>query len=274
VSDIERAPGEDGSERRRRARAQAFRTLREGLSQRLADVLRAHPDTLKSAVEYGLVSREWLDDPSSKDVLAAKPREIVERFIEKETERRPSVLLELGLTAIQLLDPGERVVAGEKVPTGIVFADLAGFTTYTAEHGDKAAIELVARNTSISGPIIRSRGGRVVKRMGDGSLLAFPSPESAVLGSLELVDAIREPLQLRAGAHWGEPVATRNDLIGHDVNVAARVADEAAPSEVLVTHHLHEAAADAPGVRYEDERPRTLRGLPDPVTVCRVRLVR
>ena len=81
----------------------------------------------------------------------------------------------------------------------IVFTDLEGFTPFTAAHGDAAAQELVAEHHRTVGPIVRSRGGRIVKRLGDGLMLSFPSPESAVLGALELVDDPPAPLRLRAG---------------------------------------------------------------------------
>ena len=61
----------------------------------------------------------------------------------------------------------------------------------------------------------------MVKRLGDGLLLTFPTAESAVLACLELVDADPTPLRLRAGAHTGEVVVLRDDVLGHVVNVAS-----------------------------------------------------
>ena len=89
---------------------------------------------------------------------------------------------------------------------------------------DEAALALLADHHRSIGPIVRSRGGKVVKRIGDGLMLSFPSAESAVLASLELVEVEPGPLRLRAGVHTGEAVVTPDDLIGHDVNVTARVA--------------------------------------------------
>src|SRR5690606_32308391 len=108
-------------------------------------------------------------------------------------------------------------------PVAVVFTDLEGFTRFTAREGDEAARALIDEHNRITGPIVRSRGGKVVKRIGDGLMLSFASTEAAVLAAVELVEAPSE-LRLRAGVHCGEAVVTQDDLIGHDVNVAARVA--------------------------------------------------
>jgi adenylate cyclase len=221
------------------------------------------------------VRPEWLEDPTREPVSTIPPREIVRRFLEREIERRPSTLSKVGLSTLQLLSaPRSDDEQGTPTPLGVVFTDLSGFTAFTAAEGDEAASEVVAANGRAASPIVRSRGGRIVRRLGDGFLVSFPTPEGAVLGSLELVDAVREPLPMRAGAHWGEPLLTRDDVIGHDVNVAARVADVAKGGEVLVTAALRAEAGDLPGVRFGPLQTRTAKGIPDPVQVCRARTAR
>src|SRR4051794_41837011 len=97
------------------------------------------------------------------------------------------------------------------------------------------------------GPIVRSRGGRIVKRLGDGLMLTFPAPEAAVLAALELVSAIDEPLRLRAGLHLGEAVVSHDDVMGHGVNVAARITEGAEGGVGLASVDLREAGAAVAG---------------------------
>ena len=52
------------------------------------------------------------------------------------------------------------------------------------------------------------------------------------------------PLWVRAGLHWGRPSSRGDDLVGHDVNVAARIVDVAAPGELLCSGSMLTAAAD------------------------------
>ena len=56
----------------------------------------------------------------------------------------------------------------------LVFADLAGFTAFTAERGDAAAVELVDLFEAEVGEVLPSTS-RVVKQLGDGLFLWFLS---------------------------------------------------------------------------------------------------
>src|SRR5207245_6186954 len=109
---------------------------------------------------------------------------------------------------------------------------LERLTRYTARQSDEAASHLLAEHHRTIGPIVRSRGGRIVKRLGDGLLLTFPEPEAGVLACLELVASPPEPLRVRAGMHLGEVVVSLDDVIGHVVNVAARIVESAKGGEV------------------------------------------
>lgn len=258
----------------RSALASVRGNVRRAVNERLAGLLRSDPDMLASAIELGLVRREWIDDPAHEPIGAAPPTEVMQRFLEREVERRPSVLSELGLSALQILaSRDETGLAGDGSAhsLAIVFADLEGFTSFTEKHGDDAAHELLQALNRVVGPVVRSRGGTIVKRLGDGVLLTFPGPEAAVLAALELVDAVTGPLAMRVGVHWGEAFESRGDVVGHDVNVAARVCDVSRGGEVLVTVVTRDAARDALTGRVEFGRVgrRKVKGLDEPVRVCR-----
>ncbi len=109
-----------------------------------------------------------------------------------------------------------------------------------------------------------------MKRLGDGLMLSFPSPEAGVLASLELIGGSSAQLRMRAGVHTGEAVVTAHDLIGHDVNIAARVADAAKGGQVLATLPVRNAVGDLRGARFGRARRRTFKGVGEPVSVCPV----
>src|SRR5207302_1344271 len=115
-----------------------------------------------SAVELGLVRREWLENPGDAP-LTAPPVEVVERYLQRSVERKPSILASLGLSAIQIMSSGAEDLTGDGVPTtlAVAFTDLEGFTAFTAEHGDDAASKLLAEHHRAAGPVVRSRGGHV-----------------------------------------------------------------------------------------------------------------
>lgn len=251
--------------------ASAVDAVRVGLAERAAELLRRDPALVDTAVEVGLVDRAWLEAPGHAPVRTAPALDVVQRFLERSVERRPSTLGAIGLNALQLLAYDRPAAAGDPAPSdvAIAFTDFEGFTRFTAREGDEAARALLADHHRSVGPIVRSRGGRVVKRLGDGLMLSFPSAEAAVHGALELVE-VPAPLRLRAGVHCGEAVVTTDDLIGHDVNVAARVAASASGGQVLATVAVREAVGDLRGVRFGRARRRSFKGLGAPVSVCPV----
>jgi len=65
-------------------------------------------------------------------------------------------------------------------------------------------------------------------------------------------------------------VQADRDVVGHVVNVAARVAEAARGSEVLTTEAVCDAARELPGVRFGRLRRHSLRGTNETVRVCAV----
>jgi adenylate cyclase len=196
---------------------------------------------------------------------------MVQRFLERTAERRPSIVASVGLNALQGLSllRSEAATDAPAQPVTVMFTDLEGFTRFTAAEGDEVAAQLIADHQRIMGPIVRSRGGHIVKRLGDGLMITFPAPEAAVLAALELVEAVEEPLRLRAGIHLGEAVVTRDDVLGHVVNVAARITEEARGGVVLASVDVREAVAPMARVRFGRARRVRLKGV-EPMSLVRV----
>ena len=257
--------------------AQTVASLRRGMSERLADLIRSDPEWAAQAAEVGLVDRAWLDDPSGRPFRTAPPADMIQRFLERTSERRPSVFASMGLNTLQVLSlvRADADDAAQPVEVVVMFTDLSGFTQFTTDQGDEAAAVLVAEHQRLVGPIVRSRGGRIVKRMGDGLMMSFPVPEAAVLAAVELVDAVDAagPLRLRAGIHLGDAVVTHDDILGGAVNVAARITEDAGPGVVLASSGVREAvesgSGSLQGVSFGRARRRRLKGV-EPLSVCRV----
>lgn len=257
-------------ERVRSVGEQALASLRRNLSERLADLIRSDPEWAEQAADVGLVDRAWLEHPSEQPFRTAPPVDMVQRFLERTTERRPSVLANVGLSALQALSLSRADLDdAAATPVTVMFTDLEGFTRFTVEHGDDVAAALINDHQRHVGPIVRSRGGRIVKRLGDGLMLTFPAPEAAVLAALELVAAVEEPLRLRAGLHLGDTVHTHGDVLGNVVNVAARITEEAKGGVVLASVDLREAVAPMPGVRFGRARRVRLKGV-EPMSLVRI----
>jgi class 3 adenylate cyclase len=154
---------------------------------------------------------------------------------------------------------------GVRAVLTVAFTDLEDFTTYNEAEGDDAASRLLRDHQEASASIVRSRGGRVVKQLGDGLMLTFPAPEAAVLACLELAEAA--PLPLRAGIHGGSVLLAGDDVVGRVVNLAARVTASAHGRELVVTHHVRAAVGDLRGVVFDGPHPRRFKGIEEAVPV-------
>ncbi len=160
------------------------------------------------------------------------------------------------------------------VATGaVVFTDLVGFTEYTAASGDEAAVRLLATQDRIVRGLLPP-DARIVKELGDGLMLFFSEPCTAVTTMLRVLQAFDGsgntellPLWVRVGAHWGSPRQRGTDLVGHDANVAARIADAASPGELLVSEALVRAG-DHARVSFSELGPVMMKGL-DPIPLYR-----
>lgn len=250
--------------------------IRRNLTERAASLLKEHPDFAEGAAEVGLVDKAWLDDPAAHPIRSASSLDVIQRFLERSVEKEPSLIAAMGLNAIQMLSMESESDAerGEPHPMTIVFTDLEGFTRFTSREGDDAARSLLDRHHKAVGPVIRSRGGRIVKKLGDGLLITFAAPEAAVLAALEVGEADNGALRLRAGVHHGAAVLLGDDLVGHDVNVAARVTDSAKGGEILATTSVRSAVGPLAGVAFGRARRRSFKGVTEAVSVCPVTRVR
>ena len=146
------------------------------------------------------------------------------------------------------------------------FVDLAGFTALTDAHGDRAALDLVVRFEAMIRDGIDG-DGRLVKTIGDAAMVTFEDPTRALTGLGAALDAlaVTEHFPLaRTGLHHGSVLERDGDLFGATVNLAARVAGQAAGGQVLGTAAVA-ASARALGVRSTDLGTFELRNVTAPV---------
>ncbi len=183
----------------------------------------------------------------------------------RPAEKRPATLArELGLGALQVwqaLSESQGNASGE-VEAAILFTDLVDFSKWALDAGDEASVRLLRKVAEVTDLEIRSRRGRIVKRLGDGTMAVFGDPEDAVdaglacVGGVEQIELDGYRPSLRAGVHAGRPRKLGSDYLGVDVNVAARVTEGAKGGQLLVSGPVTERL---PEDGYELKRIRRFR---------------
>jgi adenylate cyclase len=151
------------------------------------------------------------------------------------------------------------------VPMSVGFVDLVGFTRRagTIEAADLA--ELVSRFEARAHDVITDLGGRLVKLIGDEVMFVAVEAATGCDIAMGLLETFGDDPALtpRGGLAHGEVLARSGDFFGPTVNLAARLAEQAVPGEVLATPHVTEAA----GRRLGSAGRRMLKGFSEPVEV-------
>lgn len=127
--------------------------------------------------------------------------------------------------------------ASERRLTAILAADVANYSTLMGE--DEAATLTALRlfRNDILTPAARKYEGRVVKSMGDGWLVEFPSVVSGIKCAIAIQNELTDSPQfkLRMGLHSGDVSFADEDVYGDGVNVAARLQDLAEPGSLVIS---------------------------------------
>jgi adenylate cyclase len=154
-----------------------------------------------------------------------------------------------------------------------LFADLVGYTALTEKRGDEAAAVLAREFRRTMCALSRKHGATQVKSMGDGVMIWAPDAAEAVrlaARAVEEVGSRGDLLPLRVGVHTGPAVMRGCDWYGSAVNVAARLAAEAAPNEALVSAATRAAAGGGVAADLDDRGALLLPGVRRPVTAWRI----
>jgi len=120
----------------------------------------------------------------------------------------------------------------------IVFTDIVGSTVLSESMGDTAWTRLVTSHFETLTHIAEDQGGTLVKTLGDGAMLAFPTAASGLTAAIEVQRAVSssvaDGVQVRIGVHTGD-VIPGDDYLGLMVNKAARVAAAAGGGQILAS---------------------------------------
>lgn len=135
----------------------------------------------------------------------------------------------------------------------ILAVDVAGYSR-AAEADDAAAAAAVTALRHSIEEIIADHGGRIFNTAGDGFMIEFPAASSGVEAAMTLLHESlagrRDLPRIRIGLHLGEVIVAPNgDLLGHGVNVAARLQALAEPGTAVVSQAVQSQvrrAADIP----------------------------
>lgn len=168
--------------------------------------------------------------------------------------------------------------AGRRRLAAIMFTDIVGFTTI-AQRDERLALLLLEEHRSLLRPIFGTHGGRVVKTMGDGFLVEFPSAVESVVCARKIQERLSrrnetaaDKISLRIGIHVGDIVDQGDDIVGDAVNVASRLEPLAEPGGICVTEQVVDQIRNKVPVACQEIVAPPLKNVEVAVHVFRLRL--
>jgi class 3 adenylate cyclase len=180
--------------------------------------------------------------------------------------------------------------SGERRHLTVLFCDLVGSTEIAARLDPEEWHEIAREYQREASLTVERFGGHVAKFLGDGVLVYFGwphahdnDPERGVRAGLALLQSVaglntrlrqlgRPELAVRVGIHTGAAVIGEGgmdapDIFGDTPNIAARVQAVAEPGMVVITRATRRLVSGR--FLLEDLGARTLKGIPQPLQLCR-----
>jgi TolB-like protein len=148
---------------------------------------------------------------------------------------------------------------GKSQLAAIMFTDMVGYSALV-RRDETLGLRLMERQRRLLRPLFAKFGGREINAMGDGFLIEFSSAIAAVQCATTVQEVIaehnrsrssQESIQLRIGVHVGEVIRRGTDVVGDDVNIAARLERVAFPGGVCVSQHVFDQVSHRLALRFE-----------------------
>jgi class 3 adenylate cyclase len=130
-------------------------------------------------------------------------------------------------------------------------------------------------------PAIAANSGRIVKLMGDGTLVEFASAVDAVTCAIEIQRQLRDhdadgfdadPIRFRIGINVGDIIIDGEDILGDGVNIAARVEGVAEPGGISISEDTWRQVQGKIAANFVDAGEQSLKNIARPVRVYRLDL--
>lgn len=160
----------------------------------------------------------------------------------------------------------------------ILAADIAGYSRLMGRDEAGTARQLREHLAAVHA-VIERHHGRIVKTMGDGLLIEFPSAVAAVEGAITLQRRMerrnaRQPadrrMLFRIGVNLGDVLVQGDDILGDGVNVAARLESLATSGGICLSQAVYEQVKGKIDARFHDLGSHRLKNIAEPVRVYAV----
>ena len=163
--------------------------------------------------------------------------------------------------------------------TVVLAADVVGFSRLMGADETGTLAKLQRHRDELFIPKAKQHHGRVVKLMGDGTLMEFASVVDAVSFALEFQISMAEinkgiagdrRVDYRIGVNLGDIVHDEEDIFGDGVNVAARLEGLSEPGGICISGTAYDHVKSKLDCGFEFLGERQVKNIREPVRVYKV----
>ena len=144
----------------------------------------------------------------------------------------------------------------ERRLSAILAADVVGYSKLMEQDEADTLEALRAHHRDTFDPEVARHGGRIVKLMGDGTLVEFGSAVDAVACAIAVQELLAEAddkrIELRIGVNLGDVIIDGEDIFGNGVNVATRLEGLAEPGGICISGSVFEQVAGKVDQEFRD----------------------
>jgi len=160
----------------------------------------------------------------------------------------------------------------------IMFTDVAGYTAL-AKEDESAAQALLETQKHKLHPVLEKHNGRLVKTVGDTSIIEFANALDAVNCAVEAQDVLRKEklttingkeMKLRIGLHLGDVTHREGNVLGEAVNIASRIEILAEPGGVCISRQVYDQIWNEVDYEMTPLAPKELKNVQYPTEIYRV----
>ena len=158
----------------------------------------------------------------------------------------------------------------------ILVADVVGYSRLMGADEAGTLVALKKFRETIFDPAVAAHNGRIVKLIGDGTIVEFGSVVDAVNCALSVQRpspsspdaAVRQStIVVRIGINLGDVIIENDDIYGDGVNIAARLETLAEPGGICISSIVHESVGNRIDVRFQDGGDISVKNIDRPVRV-------
>ena len=155
----------------------------------------------------------------------------------------------------------------------ILAADVVGYSRLMGDD-EAGTARAVREHREAATPIVRGFGGRLVKTMGDGVLLEFPSVVAAVECAIRMQQQMAERnagapearrILYRIGVNLGDVLIDGEDILGDGVNIAARLEAICEPGGICISGSAYDHVRGRIEAEFVDLGEKALKNIARPV---------